>query len=156
MQRFAALGFPTLDDEEWRFTPLAPLTQTEFSLGGIAGADVATIQRLTFAPDGSHRLVFVNGRFAPALSSVQKLPQGTMVVSLADALKHNSDRIERHLAQHADYEDHAFTALNTAFIQDGAFVFLPKNAVVEQPIYPVFVSTAGREATVSHPRTLVV
>lgn len=156
MQRFAALGFPTLEDEDWRFTPLGALTQNEFKLGESVAVDMACPRRLAFAPDECHRLVFVNGRFAPALSVLHELPKGVVVGGLADGLRNHRDKAEPHLAQHADYEDHAFTALNTAFVQDGAFVYLPGNAVVDQPIVLVFVSAAGNGATVSHPRTLIV
>ena len=156
IQRFTALGLPTLDDEEWRFTPLAPLTKSVFTCGESAVVDEARVQRLAFAPDSCQRLVIVNGRLVPALSALSELPPGAIVTGLADALKNHRDKVEPHLAQYADYEDHAFTALNTAFIQDGAFVFLPKNTVVEKPIYLVFVSAAGNDATASHPRTLIV
>ena len=156
IHRFAALGIPTLDYEDWRFTPLGALTQSVFSLGESGIADAALVQRLVFAPDDCHRLVFVNGRLAPDLSSLQELPQRAIVGSLKGALKDRRDEVEPHLAQHADYEEHTFTALNTAFIQDGAYVFLPKNTVVEKPIYLVFVSAAGNGPTASHPRTLIL
>src|SRR5262249_26013722 len=150
LQRFAALGIPTLEDEDWRFTPLSALTKGAFELGTRAKVDLALVRRIAFAPDDCHRIVFVNGQFAPALSSVANLPNGAIVASLAEMLQSQRDRVEPSLAQYADYEDHAFTALNTAFIQDGAFVFLPKNAVVEKPIYLLFVSSAGGSRTVSH------
>jgi Fe-S cluster assembly protein SufD len=155
IQRFAALGFPTLDDEDWRFTPLAALTQTSFKPAPNRTTDRAVIERLEIPADGP-RLVFVNGRFVPAHSSVQNLPPGIVMAGLNDALKSHLDRLEPHLAQYADYQDQAFTALNTAFIQDGPFVFLPKNTVLERPIYLIHVSAGSDEATVSHPRTLIV
>jgi Fe-S cluster assembly protein SufD len=156
IQRFAALGFPTLEDEDWRFTPLAALTQNAFKLGERASADAAQVQNLAFAPDDCYRLVLSNGRFAPTLSVLAELPQGTVVCDLVGALKNHPQLVAPHLARHADYEDHAFSALNTAFIQDGAFVYLPKNAVIDRPIYVVFVSVAGNDLTVSYPRTLIV
>jgi Fe-S cluster assembly protein SufD len=154
IQRFSALGFPTLEDEDWRFTPIAPLTRTVFRTPTIATANGSAIER-SFA-GASPRLVFVNGRFVPALSSVGKLPAGMIFAGLNDSLKTHLDKLEPHLARYAEYEDQAFTALNTAFIQDGAFVLVPKNAVLEKPIYCVYVSIAGDEETVSHPRTLIV
>jgi Fe-S cluster assembly protein SufD len=156
IQRFAALGIPTLEDEVWRFTPLGALTQSVFKLGESVKVDAAQVQRFAFAPEDGHRLVFVNGRFAASVSSLQDLPHGTIVGSLADTLKNHRDKVMPNLAQYAEYEDHTFTALNTAFIKDGAFIFLPKNAVVEKPIYLVFVSAADNGPTASHPRTLIV
>jgi Fe-S cluster assembly protein SufD len=156
IQRFAALGFPTLEDEEWRFTPLAALTQNAFKLGERARADASQVQRLTFMPDDCHRLVFVNGRLVLMLSDVHGLPQGVVAGDLATALITHVQLIEAHLARYADYENHVFTALNTAFIQDGAFIYLPNNVVIDRPIYVVFVSVAGSDTKVSYPRTLIV
>jgi Fe-S cluster assembly protein SufD len=156
IQRFSALGFPTLEDEEWRFTPLAPLMHTKFRLGTAVPLDAAVVGHLVLASNIGHRLVFANGQYASSQSSAEGLPQGVVVTDLADALKNHRDKIEPHLAQHAEYEDHAFTALNTAFLQDGAFLYLPKNVVLEKPIFLMFVSAAVNEATVSYPRTLIV
>ncbi len=156
LQRFAELGFPTTDQEEWRFTPLAPLTRTAFKAGRAVEVERSLLQRLTFVPANGPCLVFVNGEFAPALSAVQALPKDVVLTNFANAWQHHRERIEAHLAQHADYEGHPFVALNTAFLREGAFLYLPKNAIVEKPIYLVHVSTAPDAATVSHPRTLVV
>src|SRR5262245_24103909 len=114
IERFAALGFPTLDDEEWRFTPLAALNATTFQPGGAVAVDAAVVGPLAFVAEDSHCLVFVNGQFTPALSSHRALPQGVIFASIADALKDHRDKVEPHLAQLADYEDYVFTALNTA------------------------------------------
>src|SRR5262249_28739781 len=100
IQRFAALGLPTLDDEEWRFTPLAPLTQMVFKPGESAVVDAALVQRLALVAEDCHRLVFVNGGFAPALSSLRELPLGTVADSLASAFKSHRDKVEPYLAQY--------------------------------------------------------
>src|SRR5262249_47044536 len=143
VERFAALGFPTPDDEEWRFTPLAPLTRTTFRLEDSPPPVTAEqLDRVAPSTGDSSRLVFVNGRFAPALSSLRQLPPGAVVRSLADALSSHRELVEEHLARHADFEGAAFTALNTAFVRDGAFVHLPAGKVVEDPIHLVFVGTA--------------
>jgi Fe-S cluster assembly protein SufD len=99
-------------------------------------------------------LVFVDGCYAPDLSQV---PSGRMIVeSLAQTLKDHADLVEAHLGQHAGIGDSIFTALNTAFIQDGAFVHVPRNALVDEPIHLLFVSTARGAPTAAHPRVLVV
>jgi Fe-S cluster assembly protein SufD len=85
----------------------------------------------------------VNGRYSPALSSFGSLPDGVKAGSLATALNADPAAVEPHLARHAGYHDHPFVALNTAFIQDGAFVSIPKGRVVERPIHLLFVSTTS-------------
>jgi Fe-S cluster assembly protein SufD len=155
VERFVALGFPTLHDEEWRFTNLAPLTRLAAQQEPRA-FDEEELDRAVIRAGASSRLVFVNGRYTPELSSLSPLPPGTVVCSLAEALESHIAKVEPYLGRHADYEEHAFTALNTAFIRDGAFVYLPKGAVVLNPILLVFVSSTPGQALVSHPRNLIV
>ena len=156
--RFAALGFPTTRDEEWKYTNVARIARTRFgpASAGAAGVTVAQIQAATFDDSACSRLVFVNGLYTPELSSLSALPTGVHAGSLAEAWASDRKLVERHLARHARFDENAFTALNTALFEDGAFVHLPREAVVEQPIHLVFVSTNSAEPTVTHPRTLVV
>jgi Fe-S cluster assembly protein SufD len=158
MSRFAQLGFPSTHDEEWRFTNIAPLTQVNFQPAGDSVPKQLTtlkLDRLTYGAWDCDRLVFVNGAFAPDLSNP---PAGwkTSGNSLREALEQNPQSLEPFLAKYADYEDHAFVALNTAFLDDGAFINIPRNQVVDKPIHLVFVSVPGREPTMVHSRTLIV
>jgi Fe-S cluster assembly protein SufD len=158
MNRFAELGFPTPRDEEWRFTNIAPLTRTLFRPASISvpqGLSVAKLETLTYERWDCHRLVFVNAAFAPELSD-EPARHKWIVQSLWEGVEDDTRLIEPFLAKYAIYEDHAFVALNTAFLHDGAFVNIPKGLVVEKPIHLVFVSVPGREATMAHPRTLIV
>ncbi len=160
IERFAALGFPGPRNEDWKFTNLTPLTKVPFKLAEASFERLNEIadrakQGTLSLPDGI-RLVFINGFYAHDLSSVSFFTGGVVVTSLADALTRHADLIEAHLAQYADYEGHAFNALNTAFIGDGAFIHVPKGKVAEQPVHLVFISTSPQEATVSHPRNLIV
>lgn len=159
IKSFTELGFPTLHDEAWRFTNVAPLTKIGFKLAGpgdLASPADGHPGALVFKELAGSTLVFLNGHFAPALSSIHGLPVGVKVMSLAEAIEKERSLVEPHLARHANSADHAFVALNTAFLSDGAFVHIPKGVVVEQPIHLVYVSTAGEEPTVSHPRSLII
>ena len=159
IDRFAELGFPTLRDEEWRFTNVAPLARIAFkpaTLFDVTGPALANLERGFFHAAACVRLAFVNGRFSPKLSRLMVLPEGVVVGSLAAILDAHPEWIEPHLARYADYEEQPFTALNTAFIQDGAFVSIPKGVVLKQPIHLVFLATSGGEPTVAHPRNLIL
>ena len=121
--RFAALGFPSTKQEEWRFTSVARIADARFAPGdGEAGSAVtaAEVESLTVA--GGPRLAFVNGAYAPGLSSIGELPRGAVVSSLAEAFHSHPELVRPHLTRHAEYETSPFTALNTAFLADGAFV----------------------------------
>src|SRR6187397_1384465 len=153
--KFTALGIPTVRDEEWRFTNAAPLGAIEFTPAEpISGA---AERLLGFAyTDAPLRLVIVNGRFDTTLSRTKGLPAGVQAGSLAAALKDHPDVVQRYFGQLADFTTRSFTALNTAFVQDGAFVHVPEGVVLEQPIHVIFVSGADESKSMSHPRTLVV
>ncbi|HEV7839482.1 MAG TPA: hypothetical protein VGO75_15545, partial [Gemmatimonadaceae bacterium] len=136
MDRFQALGFPTTKNEDWHFTSVAPIAERMFhaamtsesgvssegsSAGIVARAD---LKRFTFGQPGWHTLVFVNGEFSSDLSSYAGMGDKVRVNSLAKAIRSGIGRPERHLGKIAAFSSHAFTALNTAFIRDGAFVEL--------------------------------
>lgn len=155
---FAELGFPTTRHEEWKYTAVAPIAKVPFTRVGYEGPVLlsGTLERLSFGLSQGARLVFVNGRYSQELSSLGSLPSGVRVGSLAAALTADRELIEPHLARYAHYQDQAFVALNTAFIEDGAFLYVPAGTVVGDPIQLLFISAAPRTATVSHPRNLIV
>jgi Fe-S cluster assembly protein SufD len=152
--RFWELGFPTLKDEDWRFTNLAPITTSEFSLAGSATFDASSLVSVIPTWAGV-RLVFVNGRFSPELSALGDLGRGVVAMSLAEAIAASHPVLKEHLAKHEDFRGEAFTALNTAFLQDGAFVLVKRGVVLEKPIYVLYVSTSDG-AQMVHPRNLFV
>ncbi len=152
IEHFAACGFPTTKDEEWAFTNIAPLARINFELA----ASTTVPAPLDDYRYGLNGLVFVDGHFALAHSQLNRLPAGVRVESLGEAIASNGDLFLNSLGQAATTEDEAFTALNTAFLQDGAVVYLPRGTIVEQPIHLLFVSTGRRANVVSHPRVLVV
>ncbi|MCI0460506.1 MAG: Fe-S cluster assembly protein SufD, partial [Gemmataceae bacterium] len=94
--------------------------------------------------------------FAPTLSATGAPPAGVTVGSLADVLARRRDLVEPHLGRLARYETRPFVALNTAFLHDGAFVHVPRGAVVREPIHLIFLATPTNEPAVSYPRTLIV
>jgi Fe-S cluster assembly protein SufD len=160
--RFQERGFPTVAEEDWRFTSVAPLARTAFrraAPGEAAGVRAADVSALGFdhAFEG-HEIVFVDGRLAPALSSISPAG-GLQICGLADLLSREPERIEPHLGRLPGdgAEAPSFANLNAAFLEDGAFVFIPPGLVVEHPIHLVYLSSRAAGApTLSHPRTLVL
>jgi Fe-S cluster assembly protein SufD len=157
--RFAEMGFPTLHQEEWRKTSVAPIVKVPFEpqASYVAnGFTARAIEHWTFEPWDCTHLVFVNGHYAPELSRLRPFPRGVVVEPLAQALAGRRDEIEPHLARHADDRKHAFAALNTAFMQDGAYVSVPEGAQLAEPLHLLFIATSPGRPVVSFPRNLVV
>jgi Fe-S cluster assembly protein SufD len=168
IERFAELGFPTTRQEEWRFTNLLPIARSRFTRPG-AARPVEREAVLGHAFAAGSRLTFVDGRFAPELSSLSGLPAGVVVASLAHVLATDPGRLEAHLGRHARLAQHPFVALNAAFFFDGAYVEIPRGVVVEEPIQLLFFSRGldggpdapaagqnGARPPVFHPRNLIV
>jgi Fe-S cluster assembly protein SufD len=140
-ERFATLGFPNTHDEEWRFTNVAPIARTEWSKPPEKwGVDVQPGKHLR------NCVTFVNGRYAPHLSS--DLPAGVSLLDPADP------RVQHHLGRYAP-ETNPFVALNTASLDEGLFLEIAKGAVVEEPIELIYLSHAI-DGAATHPRNLVL
>src|SRR5436309_2651537 len=165
--RFTALGFPTTKQEAWRFTSVAPIAATHFAppasgVPPLALRDIAALSII--GTEGGPRIVFVDGRYAPGLSSLAGLPEGVQATSLAAATRAGpgGELARRHLARYAPWQDNAFAALNTAFLADGAFVHIAADTALAQPLEILFLATSGAGGgaadgpAVSHPRSLFV
>ena len=163
-ERFAALGIPTTRLEPWRFTNVSRIAGIPFALAQPAERAAATANAAPHALVGveAFRLTFINGTCVLPASDLAGLPDGVTVGSLADGLATHGggpgEVVESHLASGAAIDGEAFTALNTAFLRDGAVVHVPANTVVERPIQLLFVTSppAGGEPVMTHPRVLIV
>jgi Fe-S cluster assembly protein SufD len=159
IQSFDETGFPTTHDEEWRKTSVAPILKVPFRpepSSSTNGFTPRTIERYTFEPWDCTHLVFINGHYVPGLSRLRPLPSGVIVEPLAQAIEEHRDEIEPHLARHVDSRGKAFAALNTAFMQDGAYVRVPDGVAVAEPLHLLFISTSHDAPVVSYPRNLIV
>jgi len=153
--RFAALGFPTVRDEDWRFTSVAPIASTEFRTAPPA---IVTVQELAAVPYATldFRLVVINGRFSAELSQLIGLPTGVRVGSLGAALTEHADVVPRYFGQLADFNARSFVAMSTAMTTDGAYVYIPDGVVLEQPLEILYLTAGGNAAEMSQARTLIV
>lgn len=161
--RFSELGFPTIRDEEWRFTNVSAIAEGGYEPCAMeAGARVTGEELSPFAAGdlGEQLLVFVNGRFEPSLSHCEQLDAGLSLANLGDSILADGPALEPFLARHAAFDGQAFTALNTAMFEDGAVVRVAKNSVVGRPVHLLYVSTAAASSTeqpfATFPRNLIV
>jgi Fe-S cluster assembly protein SufD len=155
---FARTGFPTTRNEDWRYTSVEPITSGAFEPdgGSAEGLSARDVLAPSFADPDCDRLVFVNGVWAPELSSLRHLPSGARVESLARTLQNSPELLAPFLTGSSREEREAFFALNTAFMRDGAWVLIPRGQRLEAPLHLIFVSRAGAKPVASYPRTLIV
>lgn len=158
INQFAEIGFPTLRDEAWRFTNISAIARNRFKMVTTTEANAGwqdLLKNEVLAEFSGPRLIFVNGNYIPSLSNAQKTEE-FYLAPLSEAAHECPDLVRQHVAQYIRLEDHAFTALNTAFFWDGGFVHIPTGKVLAEPIHLVFLSDPHEEALVSHPRNLIV
>jgi Fe-S cluster assembly protein SufD len=161
LERFSSLGFPGTSDEEWRYTNVAPFVSIPYrpvldrqaELPGGTSLDHIAVRGLP-----GHRLVFLDGHFAPGLSS---LPAGGRTIRTLSAVIPGTDGAGAGDAEvlgrgAAMDPDNPFTALNTAFLREGACIHLPENFHSDEPVYLLFHSTRRADPHCSHPRNVIV
>jgi len=153
LERGNALSVPTTRDEDWRFTDPSPLYRAALeAASGAAQVDAAAIEPW-FIPEAGSRLVFVDGVFAPHVSLLRP-ESGVVVAALGRALDEHGDRVQSALGRIISGVDEAFSAVNTAWLRDGAVVFVSREREARDPIHLLFLNASPGAA--AYPRTLVV
>jgi Fe-S cluster assembly protein SufD len=159
MERFGVLGFPTTHNEEWKYTNLAPFLKSGYEPAQAYAGEANRGQATKFRESGEIRarprfaqLTFVNGRFAPELSSSETV-RGLKLSSLGEAIRQG--RLADRIARQAAFENNAMVALNTAMFEDGALVEIADGAVLDEPIELRFL-TRGERPVMTFPRNLIL
>jgi Fe-S cluster assembly protein SufD len=157
LDRFKTLGFPTLREEEWRFTRTRPIAELDFRPAAPAtGVTEDDIVSRTFDDSHCHRLVFVNGHAAPSLSRVSALSRGIWMGALSRALKERGERVHALLGKHIKISEQRFAALNTAFWNDGVYLEVGDSVVLDKPVHVVNITVPGAAPAMTHPRLVVI
>jgi Fe-S cluster assembly protein SufD len=153
--RFCDVGFPTTHDEDWRFTNVSAISRSTFELASDESISDAQVAPFRIA-NSACQLVFVNGHFSPRLSKVSNAAAGVTVSTIAGQIARDPSVLEAHLGRYLNIQRDSFSALNTAFFEDGAFVHIRRGTVLHNPICLLFISTANDKPQMSHPRNLIV
>lgn len=152
---FTENGFPTVQNEEWKYTNVAPIGKENFEITNSKAVDAEKISRLFSKTESENRVVFVNNKLNQELTNLSNLPEGAKILNLNEAIQDEifSPIVRKNLGKSVDAEANGFTALNTAFIEEGVFIFVPKETKIELPIHLIFITD---ENTASFPRVLLV
>ena len=157
LNRFERLEFPTQKDEEWKYTNISPLLKHNFVPSNYkVNVQNKLVRNFLFKDFEHNLLVFVNGHFADEHSNIKKLANGVVAGSLSNEIKNNSFLIEKHFAKYAPHQKNIFTALSTAFTNDGAFVYVPDDKIVEDPIHILYITSSFDNKLIVQPRNLFI
>ena len=153
INRFSEMNFPTAKHEDWKYTDTRSLTKRSYDFFPSESDNTSVPEPIL---DDSIQLVFENGKLRKDLSTLASLPEGLTVTSLVDAGNDNADIIRQFLGQAIPKKQHGFSALNDAFIADGAFIHIVENVHIRQLINISFIVSADKAAPLIQPRNLIV
>lgn len=158
LRELASLNFPTLRNEEWKYTDVTPIVNNNFVLAANSTLPRLTkndIEKFLFNDFDYHLLVFVNGIFSEELSDLKELPRNTFIGSLKKLYKEKPQLVDQHLNKVSRIEN-AFNALNTAYASDGFAAIIPDGVIVEKPIQILYLNSSETEQILSVPRNLIM
>jgi Fe-S cluster assembly protein SufD len=157
---FSDLKFPTIKDEEWKYTNISPLLKYNFRPVNpkkeIGFIPTDKIEKYLFDKMEHSLLVFINGHYSQELSKIQDLPKDVIVGNISSAIGDHSEIVKKHFGKYADYKNQIFTALSTAFIKDGVFIYIPGGKIIEHPIHILFLTDSKGEKLLIQPRNLFI
>lgn len=156
LRAFEKLGIPSIRNEEWKYTNIKAKLKQELSFTTTDSQVNAAVKNyIASLPPYAFRLTFLNGVFHPELSIVPDL-KGVTVCSLREAWEHHTTLVEKTFGKLVNYSEEHFAALNTAFVNDGAFIHVQRNVVVNEPIYIQYFFTATDVSAFTQTRNLVI
>lgn len=157
---FAASGFPTVDDEEWKYTNTAAIAKTPFepvlSANGTSLGEEDGLKPYTYSEASQSRLVFVNGIFRPDLSDITSLSADVIAINLHQAASNHEHESVLRRAIEREGQRNGFVSLNTALFSGGLFLQIPRSQVVTAPIHLLFIAEAHHGAApAALPRVII-
>ena len=183
IKRFEILGFPTTKNEEWKYTNINPILNNEFDFLTTrispAPTESESTSKSNIQPCLFHRsvletpklvetpnldvstnlgvsntVVFINGHYSKEFSTIISPANELRIESLAKTMANDPGMIDKHFGKYADFQNNAFTALSTAFAADGAFIYVPEEAVVSYPVLLYFITDTRQSNIIAQPRNL--
>jgi Fe-S cluster assembly protein SufD len=153
LANFEKLGFPTTKNEEWKYTNVSSILKKDFILSGSTTLTKKDIEPFLLVGAEANHLVFINGIYTKALSKIISPESSLIIKNFSEA---NPDILEQYFGKLGNTSNDSFTALNTAFAENGAFIRIPKGKIVEAPVILYFISDARQTDILTQPRNLFI
>ncbi|MDO1502031.1 Fe-S cluster assembly protein SufD [Winogradskyella maritima] len=156
IKTFENEGFPTKKEEAWKYTSLNAILKNDFSVfpKHEEALDYKDVKRYFIHDIDAYKIIFIDGKYSSHLS--QTTHDGIDVCLMSSALSKDKYRpiIDNYFNKIAS--KNSISSLNTAFSQEGAYIHIPKNKLVDKPIQIIHFSTGNESALMLQPRNLVV
>ena len=156
IKQFEAIGFPNKKLENWKYTSLKNLLNTDYSvLPEINNVlEFKNIRKYLIDDIDSYKIIFVDGKYCSHLSETTHEGMDICILSAALTQSKYELIIENYFNKIALKD--GITSLNTAFSNEGAFIHIPKNKFVEKPIQIIHFSTGNEASLMFQPRNMIV
>jgi Fe-S cluster assembly protein SufD len=157
MEQFEQVGFPSVKEEDWKYTNLAPLTKIDFEPVVTSHMPQKDLASFGYKEAANSQIVLLNGIFQHQLSSLIGAAE-IVVLDLVEAVQSETygDMVREYLARGADYTVNGLVALNTALLTSGVFILIPRNVKLDAPLHVLCLSDPATSAPAVLPRVLVV
>ncbi len=153
---FENKGFPSKRDEAWKYTSLNSVLKHNYSVFPKQEnvLDYKEVKKYFIHDIDTYKIIFIDGKYSSHLS--QTTHDGMDVCLMSSALSKPKYRlvIENYFNKAATKD--SLSSLNTAFSQEGAYINIPKNKIVQKPIQIIHFSTGNESAQMLQPRNLIV
>lgn len=156
LKTFETLGFPTVKHEEWKYSNVASLINKAYEIDSPSTITAADLDSLQIPNLSGNILYFVNGQYRADLSRIVSPVSEVQIMSFREAITEQSEAVGAYFSRLADFQDNAFTALNTAFASDGVFIRVPDGQTVAEPIIMRFITDARQNSVAAQPRNLII
>lgn len=156
--QFKISGMPNPQMEDWKYTNLKSLQRQAFCFPDKRNLKIHEneISSALIPNLDVYRVVFVDGELDENLSQLDKIPSEIHLASIADQLQNNNNKVKSYLNKYANTDQNGFVFLNTALMQDGIYIHIPKNCVINKPIHLIYISTTQNHPTWFHLRNLII
>lgn len=153
---FKKQGFPSIKNEDWKYTNVVPFLKENFELDATTNVDVNALKQIIETASirflDCYKIVLVNGKLDESLSDIPQI-KGLKLQALS-AVK-NDSRLHHYLEKNIEVEKNPFAALNTAMFTDGLFIEVERGKFIEKPVHVIHIYTSDKNLFVQ-PRHLFV
>ena len=153
LKSFLEQGFPLAKNEQWKYTNLYQFKKQIFRLKAPQSVDMLSLERQDFFLDTVNRLVFIDGLFTAELSTLQLSHPSLIVTSLSCAFKDYPEILQANFNEQKI--KNVFLNLNIACMQDGAFILIPANCCLAEPLHLLFISTENAANCMQHIHNII-
>ena len=157
LKRFENKGFPTKKDEQWKYTSLKSIIQRDYNLSVNRNPNIELkdIKKYSINDIDSFKIVFVDGVFNPFLSNTTHDGMDICVLSAALSKSKYKKTISKYFNKIVP-DDESLASLNTSYTQEGAYIYIPKSVLPEDPVQILHFSTGKNKPLWLQPRNIII